>query len=208
MSDSELKNKDELETGAEAEQSSDQDANLTEANTPAVDPTEIGISHKMELGQNPPNQQYKVELPRVLDLGCGILLKLIVNANKVRSKEIFKRLKSGEKVFLGEITVGGQYKIKLNLLLNAKEFVGPGFNSEVFKASVDQLLKKIAPRLRAKQDLSIRSNQAGTVMFDLPAGIRVKGQLNVMVMFMDLSTRGQINMSLNYMDPTSFLVKE
>ncbi len=206
MSDSQLKNSDELENGVDAEQTSETDANLTQPNTNTVDPTDIGITHKMEV--NPDNQQLKVELPKVLDLGCGILLRIILKAEKARSKELFKRLKSGEKVFLGEITVGGQLKIKLNLRLNAKDFVGPGFNNDVFKASVDQLLKKIAPRLRSKQELNIRSNQTGTVLFDIPAGIRVKNQLNVMMMFMELSSPGEINMSLAYMNPESFLIKE
>ncbi len=207
MSDSELKNNAELDDSGEAEKTSEPQENLAPANsTSEMDPTDIGISHKMDV--NPDNQQLKVELPKVLDLGCGILLRIVLKAEKQRSKELFKRLKSGEKVFLGEITVGGQLKIKLNLSLNSKDFVGPGFNNDVFKASVDQLLKKIAPRLRAKQDLNIRTNQEGAILFDIPAGIRVKGQLNVMMMFMELATPGEINMSLTYMKPESFLVKE
>lgn len=152
--------------------------------------------------------QFKVELPKVLDLGCGILLRAISKAPKLRAKELFKRLKQGEKVFLGDITVGGRLKLKLNLTLNAKEYVGPGFNLEVFRASVDQLLKKVAPRLRSKQNLNIRSNEDGVVLFDIPAGIRVKGQLNVMMLFMELNKVGEITMRLSYMDPEHFQVKE
>jgi len=69
-------------------------------------------------------------------------------------------------------------------------------------------VKKIAPRLRAKQDLGIRTDNNGMVLFDIPVGVRVKGFLNVMMMVLDLRKAGEITMRLSYFEPSQFQVKE
>lgn len=181
-----------------------------DTNAPEQDLSDVQIKHSSTV--TPSNQvssnQVRVDLPRVLDLGCGILVKLILQAKKDKAKHLFKRLKSGDEVALGAINIGERAKIKLNLALDYSAFEGPGFNSDVFRASVDQLVKKIAPRLRAKQDLGIRSDNQGSVLFDIPAGVRLKGVLNVMMVVFDLKTSGQITMRLSYFDPSQFQIKE
>lgn len=103
----------------------------------------IEIKHSSTV--NAPNQ-VRVDLPRVLDLGCGILVQLVLQAKKENAKNLFKRLKAGDKIALGAINIGQQAKITLNLALDYSAYDGPGFNSDVFRASVDQLVKKIGPR--------------------------------------------------------------
>ena len=114
-----------------------------ESSTPAAQPGEqdfsdIEIKHSSSV--NAPNQ-VRVDLPRVLDLGCGILVQLVLQAQKEKAKALFKRLKAGDQVALGAINIGQQAKIKLNLALDHTAYVGPGFNTDVFRASVDQLVK-------------------------------------------------------------------
>lgn len=167
--------------------------------------SDIEIKHSSTVT---PSNQVQIDLPRVLDLGCGILVQLILKAPKDKAKHLFKRLKNGDEVALGAINIGDKAKLKLNLALDYSEFEGPGFNNDVFRASVDQLIKKIGPRLRAKQDLSIRSDNQGHVLFDIPAGVRLKGVLNVMMIVLDLTKSGEIIMRLSYFDPSQFHVKE
>ncbi len=167
--------------------------------------SDIEIKHSSTV--NAPNQ-VRIDLPRVLDLGCGILVQLVLQAKKDKAKNLFKRLKAGDQIALGAINVGQQAKLKLNLALDYSAYDGPGFNSDVFRASVDQLVKKIGPRLRAKQNLGIRTDNQGSVLFDIPAGVRVKGFLNVMMIVMDLQKSGEITMRLSYFDPAQFQVKD
>jgi len=171
---------------------------------------DIQIKHSSTISpaQSSQQNQVKIELPRVLDLGCGILVQLVMQAPKEKGKALFKRLKGGDEVALGAITIGERAKIQFKLALDHSAYEGPGFNSDVFRASVDQLVKKIAPRLRAKQDLGIRTDNNGMVLFDIPAGVRVKGFLNVMMMVLDLRKAGEITMRLSYFEPSQFQVKE
>lgn len=170
---------------------------------------DIQLKHSSSIEPTAPApNQVKLELPRVLDLSCGILARLILQAPKEKSKALFKRLKADETIALGNITIGEKAKIKLSVMLDHREFVGAGFNNDVFRASLDQLIKKIAPRLRAKQELNIRTDNQGSVLFDIPAGVRVKGQLNVMMFVLDLKTPGSIVVRLSYFEPSQFMVKE
>ncbi|GLS25754.1 hypothetical protein [Marinibactrum halimedae] len=168
--------------------------------------TTEAVSEAPAAGAQP--QGPEVNVPRLLDLGLGVIARTVMRSPKDKSKELFRRLKSGEKVQLGEITIQEKLKLKLNMSLDHKMFKGPGFNNDVFRASVDQLLKKVAPRLKARQDLNIRTNRTGGILFDLPAGVRVKGQVNVMLIIMQLGTSGEVTMQLTYFDPDQFQVKE
>ncbi|WP_317933483.1 hypothetical protein [Halioxenophilus sp. WMMB6] len=183
------------------------EAPTTESAPAAEALPDIQLHHSANITP-PAAPQVRIELPRVLDLGCGILARLVLQAPKEKSKALFKRLKAGEVISLGNLTLGEQVKIQLKLLLDHRAYEGPGFNSEVFRASVDQLIHKIAPRLRARQDLSIRSDNQGSVLFDIPAGVRVKGHLNVMMVVLDLQIPGEITMRLSYFEPSQFQVKE
>lgn len=177
-------------------------------NSPEVSNAEAKNANASDATAANKSDRLEINVPRLLDLGCGVIAKAIMQAPKERSKSLFKQLKNGEKLYMGDITVQEKIKLKLHVQLDHREFVGPGFNNDVFRASVDQLLKKIAPRLRAKQDLKIRTNKSGGVLFDLPAGIRVRDQLNVMLMIMQLGTPGEVDLVLTYFNPEQFSVKE
>jgi hypothetical protein len=178
----------------------------TDTNASAELP-DVQLKHQADLTP-PAEQPMQLPLPKVLDLSCGVINRLILQAPKDKAKSLFKRLKGGEKISLGEITLGEKIKIKLNLKLDHSAYIGPGFNNDVFRASVDQLVKKIAPRLRAQQDLNIRTSDQGMVLFDIPAGVKVKGQLNVMMLVMELFKTGEITVVLSYFEPTQFTIKE
>ena len=157
-------------------------------------------------GEN--NSKIKINIPQILEVSCNTLSKVVIQAPRGKSKMMFKQLKNGESLQLGKLNTDADHKINFDLSLNHKQFQGPGFNNDVFRASVDQLLKNIVPRLMAKQELKVRSDNQGRMLLDIPAGIRLKDQLNVMMLVLDLRKTNTIEMCLSYFEPSQFQLRE
>ncbi len=149
-----------------------------------------------------------VNIPQLVDLTGGILGKLLISASKDKAKHLFKDLKSGSVVDLGEITAGEKLKFKLKLAMDYSEFVGPGFNFDVFQASLKQLLGGIAPRLKSKQDLNFRTSEQGGILVGVPGVIQTGEQINVLMLCLEMGTAGQVGIQLMYMDPTQFVAQQ
>ncbi len=176
----------------------------------ADDALNVNLQHKSVIeGPAPASApKIKVDIPQILEISCNALSKVILQAPKGKSKMMFKRLKAGESFKLGDLNTDANHKIQLKLKLDHKHFEGPGFNNDVFRASVDQLMKNIVPRLLAKQELNVRSDEKGQFLFDIPAGIRIKDQLNVMMLILDLREVNTVEICLSYFDPSQFRLKE
>ncbi|MEC8428834.1 MAG: hypothetical protein VXZ35_10425, partial [Pseudomonadota bacterium] len=92
--------------------------------------------------------------------------------------------------------------------MDYSEFVGPGFNFDVFQASLKQLLGGIAPRLKSKQDLNFRTSEQGGILVGVPGVIQTGEQINVLMLCLEMGTAGQVGIQLMYMDPTQFVAQQ
>lgn len=148
-----------------------------------------------------------INVPRLLDFYCGMLANIVLRNEKNKSKAFFKELKAGKNIAIGQAVIEDKITLELKTRLDYQDFRGPGFNHDVFCSSINQLMIEIGSRLKAKQDLNIKSDGQGNFLVDLPAGISVKGQLNVMMLVMQFGTRGEVNMFLSYTNPDEFRIK-
>ena len=152
----------------------------------------------------PSPQQPKANFPELLNLCNGLLHNLFFKLPKPKSKELFMEVKKGGSPTLGQITVGENTKLDLKLVLGYGEFVGPGFNFDVFRTALKGLLERINTTLRLKADLGLRTNQQGGVLVGFAGTVRTGEQLNALMMVVDLGTAGEINLRLIFVDPSQF----
>lgn len=149
-----------------------------------------------------------VHVPELVDLAGGVVGRVLLSAPKEQAKQLFKDLKKGTRLPLGEVSFGEHIKAKLILALDHSEFVGPGFNFDVFQASLKELLSRVRAHLKAKQDLNFRTSEQGGVLVGVVGGVQVQGQVNALMMSLELGTAGEVGINLMYMDPEQFKVAE
>ncbi|MGS2724800.1 hypothetical protein ACVBEJ_13760 [Porticoccus sp. GXU_MW_L64] len=149
-------------------------------------------------------QQRKVNFPELLNLCNGLLANLFYKLPKPKAKELFLEVKKGGSPVLGDITVGEHTKLKLKLTLDYSEFVGPGFNFDIFRTALKGLLERINTTLRLKADLGLRANQQGGVMVGFAGTVRKGDQFNVLMMVVDMGSPGEINLRLIFVEPSQF----
>lgn len=144
-----------------------------------------------------------INFPRLLDTGAGIISKLLITAPKVKAKALFKELKNGQTLNLGKLRVGDIAELQVDLALDYSEFKGPGFNFDVFRAALAMMLQRIAAKLRARDDLNLRSNPSAVLVF-LPGIVKIQEQHNVLVLALENSARGHLTLKLMFLDPNQF----
>lgn len=146
----------------------------------------------------------EVNLPKLLELCGGILTRVFFESPKDKSKQLFKDIKKGSTPTLGNLKLGTQMKVDLVISMDYSQYVGPGFNFDVFHVSLRELLKNIAGALRGRQDLDIRTSEQGGVLIGRTGVVQVGEHVNVMMLVLETGTPGQVRMNLIYMDPEQF----
>ena len=149
-----------------------------------------------------------VNFPKLLDLCGGLLGRLFFELPKERSKELFLTVKKGEQPVLGELTLGEQIKLNLKLELNYSEFIGPGFNFDVFRIALKNLLERLANTLKLKGNLSLRTNQQGEVLVGFAGLTKVGEQHNALMMIVNMGVSNEVTVRLIFVDPSQFETPE
>lgn len=164
--------------------------------------------HDMDEGAQPAASQQSgkptLNFPKLLDLCGGVLSQAFFKLPKEKSKELFQQMKKGEQPQLGEVTLGEKIKLKLKIALDHREFVGPGFNFDLFRPALGSLLERIASTLKLKADLNLRTNNSGGVLVGFAGGYAYKNQLNTIMMAIDMGKPGEVTVRLFYVDPKQF----
>ena len=175
----------------------------------------------------PARKSLQINMVKVLDLGCGLLHGLFVRQSANKSKAAFKSLKKGERIDLGALKIGapesdqegGQegdqatpaaqkplFEMPLSLELDYSEFRGPGFSHPLFLDALNAALYQIAVAMRAKQDLSILTNDVGMMLVHRPGVVQCGGQYNVLALAFGPSQNDEsaMVMKLMFLDPDQY----
>ena len=170
--------------------------------TKAEDKNEIKAVSKEEAAdqKNTPT----LNIPRLLDMVGGILHKTFLAGDQENAKKLFKKIKKDKKVPMGSINIEEKLELKLNLGLDYSEFQGPGFNFDMFKASLHSMLGHMAKVLKEQGNLNLLTNEQNMMLFNLPGVIKKDDQYNVMVTMIDPTATGEITFNLLYVDPTQY----
>lgn len=150
------------------------------------------------------NDTPTLNIPKLLDLTGGILHRTFVSGDKEDGKKMFKKLKKEKKLPMGSINIEEKLELKLNLGLDYTEFQGPGFNFDLFRASLHAMLSRIAAVLKEQGNLNVLTNEQNMMLFNLPGVIQKDDQFNVMVTMIDPTVAGEITFNLLYVDPNQF----
>ncbi|MDM3872553.1 hypothetical protein QSV34_14465 [Porticoccus sp. W117] len=149
-------------------------------------------------------QQPRANFPELLNMCNGLLHNLFYKLPKPKSKELFTEVKKGGSPVLGNITVGDKITLKLKLTLDYTEFVGPGFNFDIFRTALKGLLERINTTLRLKADLGLRTNQQGGVLVGFAGTVTKDEQLNALMMVVDMGQKDEIILRLSFVNPAQF----
>ena len=156
-----------------------------------------------------------VNLPQILDLGCGVIQQVFFRQKEEQAKRAFKTLKHGELLNLGNLTLEAKdgdpsraRKLKVSLELKHSEFRGPGFGFPIFRVALQGLLERIATTLRARKDLNVLTNQAtGGVLIHHPGVVQTGEQINVLCLALEPGDKGFI-FRLMFVDPDQYRIKQ
>ncbi len=145
-----------------------------------------------------------LNLVEFVNLAAKLFDGLFIKAPKDKAKATFKDIKQGNSLDLGFITIQETLKPNLKLALDYTEFVGPGFNYDIFEASLKGILSQISQKFQAKADLNIMTSETGSVLIHLPGMTQLNEQLNVMVLAFELGDIKNVTIKLMFLEPSQY----
>lgn len=125
-----------------------------------------------------------IDKQKLFNLVANLLVAFIQQPQD-NAKKAFKQLKAGTVVKSGELTAEKTgTKIAVKLELDRREFQGP-FNYPSFEHAIRALVQRFQTEARKDSDLkeieTLTNENTGGLLFNLPAGIEIDGQLNVLM---------------------------
>lgn len=155
-------------------------------------------------------QNVNIDPRRLFNLGANLIAAGFIKQNANEAKKLFKELKQGKAI------KGGQLKsektgevIPIKLQLDRKEFRGQ-FNFPNFDVSVRALLKIFDTEARKDKELktlrTLTNQENGEVLFNLPSGLSIDDNINVLMMAVKPES-DCIIVKLIFMEPEPFLVE-
>lgn len=151
--------------------------------------------------------QLDINMAELIDLSAGILNNTLIKAPKPKAKALFKELKSGKQCPMGKITFHETLRVDYKLCLDYSEFVGPGFNFDVFQTALHDILRKIHEHLTAKKTIDFLNSEQSVVV-SLPGLVQTSYQsvdhFNVLYMAFDFVSSKEFVLRLMFVDPEQF----
>ena len=125
-----------------------------------------------------------IEKQKLFNLVANLLVAFLQQPQEY-TKKLFKQLKAGTVVKSGELTAESTgAKIAVKLELDRSEFQGP-FNYPSFEYSIRALVEKFQTEARKDKELkevhTLTNESTGGLLFNLPAGVQIDGQVNVLM---------------------------
>jgi hypothetical protein len=153
------------------------------------------------------DQSINIDSRKLFNLGVNLLIAGFIRQKPEDAKKLFKDLKQGSQVTSGQLTseqTGMAIPIKLEL--DRSEYRGQ-FNYPNFEASLKTMLQKFETEVRKDKelkDLHILTNDAtGGLLFNIPTGVKIGDDLNVLMMAVEPS-EGYLAVKLLFMNPDQF----
>jgi hypothetical protein len=139
--------------------------------------------------QTTEQQGINIDARRLFNLGANLLVAAFIKQTPENAKKLFKELKQGASVKSGELSgENSGVKIPVKLELDRSEYKGQ-FNYPNFELSLKAMLQKFQTETRKDKDLkdlhTLTNDATGGIVFNLPPGVQIEGNLNVMMLCME-----------------------
>ena len=152
----------------------------------------------------PEKKNIDLNMVDLVDLTAKIFHQVFIKQPKDKAKAAFKEIKGGKAITLGTATLAKEIESTLKLNLDYSEFVGPGFNFDVFLLALHAMLQRISDTFKKQGDLNLLPSEDNQMLVHLPGAISVGGQVNVLVMAYDFGTLEAITIKLMFVDPSQY----
>lgn len=155
-------------------------------------------------------QTLNIDPRRLFNLGANLVAAGFIKQTANEAKMLFKDLKKGGTLKGGQIRSEktGQV-IPIMLELDRKQYRGK-FNFPNFDVAVRSLLQKFHTQARKDKELkelrTLTNKDSGEVLFNLPSGVSIDGNINVLMMAVKPEAE-RIIVRLVFMEPEPFLVE-
>jgi hypothetical protein len=155
-------------------------------------------------------QTLNIDPRRLFNLGANLIAAGFIKQTANEAKKLFKDLKKGGTLKGGQIRSEktGQV-IPIMLELDRKQYRGK-FNFPNFDVAVRSLLQKFDTQARKDKELkelrTLTNKDSGEVLFNLPSGVSIDGDINVLMMAVKPENESII-VRLMFMEPEPFLVE-
>ena len=153
------------------------------------------------------DQSINIDSRKLFNLGVNLLIAGFIRQKPEDAKKLFKDLKQGSQVTSGQLTseqTGMAIPIKLEL--DRSEYRGQ-FNYPNFEASLKTMLQKFETEVRKDKDLkdlhTLTNDATGGLLFNIPTGVKIGDDLNVLMMAVEPS-EGYLAVKLLFMNPDQF----
>jgi len=143
---------------------------------------------------------------KLVEFGAKVLNSGFISGSRDRAKQEFKKLKQGNLVEVGTVSMGKITNAPFKLQLDYSEFQGPGFGFDSFSAALTSMLRHTDSAFKTKKDLNVLMNddQSEMVLGALPGVVQHEGQTNVMMMSFSFSQPPDIVLKLMFVEPSQF----
>tara|TARA_B100000902_G_scaffold368728_1_gene392309 strand:- start:358 stop:834 length:477 start_codon:yes stop_codon:yes gene_type:complete len=152
-------------------------------------------------------QSINIDSRKLFNLGVNLLIAGFIRQKPEDAKKLFKDLKQGGQVTSGQLTseqTGMAIPIKLEL--DKSEYRGQ-FNYPNFEASLKTMLQKFETEVRKDKELkdlhTLTNDATGGLLFNIPTGVKIGDDLNVLMMAVEPS-EGYLAVKLLFMNPDQF----
>ena len=153
------------------------------------------------------DQSINIDSRKLFNLGVNLLIAGFIRQKPEDAKKLFKDLKQGSQVTSGQLTseqTGMAIPIKLEL--DRSEYRGQ-FNYPNFEASLKTMLQKFETEVRKDKELkdlhTLTNNSTGGLLFNIPTGVKIGDDLNVLMMAVE-PCEGYLAVKLLFMNPDQF----
>lgn len=131
-----------------------------------------------------PSQQKgpSLGIDQLLTLALNGLDQYFFKAHKEKARKLYKEIADGSTTEFVSITFKGQEDkpVKFKLKLDHSEYKGH-LTFHMFKLALQQMMKNIAAKLKAKQQLNVMTSETGEILVNLPGVIQDRDKINILV---------------------------
>ena len=153
------------------------------------------------------DRSVNIDSRKLFNMGVNLLVAGFVRQSPEETKKLFKQLKQGDLVQSGQLTSEkNNMVIPVKLQLDRSEYRGQ-FNFPNFDVSVKAMLQKFETEVRKDKELkdlhTLTNQSTGGLLFNLPTGIKIGDDLNVLMMAVEPMEDSMV-VKLMFMDPDQF----
>lgn len=157
------------------------------------------------------NQSVNIDVRKLFNLGANMIVAGFFKQKPEDAKKLFKALKQGESVRGGQLSSDKSgVVIPVVMELDRSEYRGQ-FNYPNFEISLKALLQKFETEMRKDKKLenlrTLTNEQTGTILFNLPSGVQINNDTNVLMMAVQPGAN-QLVVRLLFMEPDQFISEE